>query len=86
MAKSAVVKARIEPALKQQGDQILQALGLNATTAITLFYTEMVRQRGLPLALKVPNDSTLAAFDEAQYPENLTTYATAEQALNDVWE
>lgn len=64
MAKSAVVKARMEPKLKEQGEEILSTLGLNPTTAITLFYTQIVRQRGLPLELKIPNEETVAALGE----------------------
>ena len=45
MTKSAVVQARIEPGLKKEADAILAAIGMNATTAITLFYTQMVPSR-----------------------------------------
>lgn len=68
MTKSAVVQARIEPGLKKEADAILAAIGLNPTTAITLFYTQLVRQRGLPLELKAPNDETLDAIDELRDP------------------
>lgn len=66
MTKSAIVQARIKPELKKEADAILSAIGMNATTAITLFYTQVVRQRGLPLELKVPNDETLETMNEAR--------------------
>ncbi len=68
MSKTVTVQARIEPKLKKQADKIMATLGINATTAITMFYTQMVRQRGLPLDLKLPNDETLAAMRELQDP------------------
>lgn len=82
MTKSAVVQARIEPGLKKEADAILAAIGMNATTAITLFYTQMVRHRGFPLELKIPNDETLEAMREVRDPEfrkNASRYASAEE-------
>jgi DNA-damage-inducible protein J len=68
MSKSAVVQARMEPELKAEADAVLAALGINATTAITLFYTQVVRHRGIPLELKVPNDAVVAAMRELKDP------------------
>ena len=37
MSKSAMVRARLEPSLKDHAETIFHRLGLNATQAITLF-------------------------------------------------
>jgi DNA-damage-inducible protein J len=68
MSKSVTVQARMEPELKQQADIVLAALGINATTAITLFYTQMVRHRGIPLELKIPNEQVVDALHELKDP------------------
>jgi DNA-damage-inducible protein J len=86
MSKSSVVKARIEPKLKVEGEAILKSLGLNTTTAITIFFTQLVNSRSFPLELKVPNDETIAAFEEAKNPENLTSYKNVKEAFADVWD
>jgi DNA-damage-inducible protein J len=86
MSKSSVVKARIEPELKVEGEAILKSLGLNTTTAITIFFTQLVNSRSFPLELKVPNDETIAAFEEAKNPENLTSYKNVKEAFADVWD
>ena len=81
MTKSAIVQARMEPQLKEDADAILAQLGLNATTAITMFYTQVVQQRGMPLELKVPNEETLEAMREVRDPEfrkNAPRYDNAE--------
>jgi DNA-damage-inducible protein J len=54
MVKSAMIRARVEPALKEAAESILGELGLNSTQAITLFYREVVRRRGLPFELRLP--------------------------------
>jgi len=87
MTKSAIVQARMEPNLKQEADAILATIGLNATTAITLFYTQIVNQHGLPLDLKVPNSGLQKAMCEARDPEfrkNTKTYNSAKELFDDI--
>ncbi len=86
MAKSSVVKARMEPKLKEQGEAVLHALGLNTTTAITLFFTQLVQRRSFPLELKVANAETVASFDEAKTSDNATAYSSVNEALEAVWD
>lgn len=54
MAKSANLYARIEPDLKEQAESILAALGIPASNAITMFYRQIILQKGLPFDVKLP--------------------------------
>ena len=54
MAKTANMYARIEPDLKSQAEAILSALGISASNAITMFYKQIVLQKGLPFEVKLP--------------------------------
>lgn len=54
MAKSANLYARIEPEVKEQAEEILSALGIPASSAITMFYKQIILQKGLPFAVKLP--------------------------------
>ena len=54
MVKSANLYARIEPDLKEQAEGILSALGIPASNAITMFYKQIVLQKGLPFEVKLP--------------------------------
>ena len=54
MAKSANLYARIEPEVKEQAEAILSALGIPASSAITMFYKQIILQRGLPFEVKLP--------------------------------
>ena len=56
MAKSANLYARIEPDLKEQAETILAALGIPASNAITMFYKQIVLQKGLPFDVKLPSN------------------------------
>lgn len=54
MAKTANLYARIEPEVKEQAEGILEALGISASNAITMFYKQIIMQRGLPFEVKLP--------------------------------
>lgn len=56
MAKSANLYARIEPELKEQAEAILTSLGISASNAITMFYKQIVLQKGLPFEVRLPSE------------------------------
>lgn len=55
MAKSANLYARIEPEVKEQAEAILNALGISASNAITMFYKQIILRNGLPFEVKLPD-------------------------------
>lgn len=71
MSKTATIRARIEPSLKEHVEEIFKKLGLNTTEAINLFYKQVVLNNGLPFELKIPNKTTLQTFKDTDAGENL---------------
>jgi len=63
MSKSATVRARLEPELKQHAETILRRLGLNPTQAITIFYKQVELRNGLPFDVAVPTGTTTRTFE-----------------------
>ena len=59
MAKSANLYARIEPSVKEQAESILEALGIPASNAITMFYKQIILHRGMPFEVKLPPSQVL---------------------------
>ena len=53
-AKSANLYARIEPDVKEQAESILSVLGIPASSAINMFYKQIILNRGLPFEVKIP--------------------------------
>ena len=78
MPKSASIHARIRPELKEEAEAILKELGLNATQAITLLYEQIRLTRGLPLVLRVPNETTRQTLDDTDAGQNLVYCRDAE--------
>ena len=53
MAKTANLCTRIDPQLKEQAEYILNSLGLPPSSAITMFYKQVVLQQGLPFDVQL---------------------------------
>jgi DNA-damage-inducible protein J len=64
---SALVKTRIEPGLKAEAEATLQTLGLDLSTGIRVFLTQVVLRGGLPfeVSLASPNSTTLKAIADS---------------------
>jgi len=72
MAKTATVRTRVEPRLKEEAEEVLEELGLNPTAAITLYYEQIVKRHGIPFEVSLPNPTTLAAMREAEIGRGVT--------------
>lgn len=70
-AKSEFIRARIEPQLKHDAEEILEQLGLNQTEAIRIFYKQIVINKGLPFEVKIPNNTTKKAIYEVEHNKNI---------------
>ncbi|MCM1086532.1 MAG: type II toxin-antitoxin system RelB/DinJ family antitoxin [Muribaculaceae bacterium] len=53
-AKTANLYARIEPDVKEQAESILSTLGIPVSSAINMFYKQIILNRGLPFDVKIP--------------------------------
>jgi DNA-damage-inducible protein J len=78
MSKTAMIRARVDPILKEEVEMILEAIGLSTTQAITLFYQQVRLSRGLPFDLRVPNTITLQTFTDTDAGENLVRCQNAD--------
>lgn len=78
MAKTEMVRARIEPDLKKEVESIFSELGLNSTTAINLFYRQVKLYKGLPFNLQIPNETTSQTFKDTDAGKNIIQCKGAE--------
>ena len=79
MAKTEMIRARVEPDLKREAEGLFSALGLSATDAITLFYRQVTLHQGLPFDIRIPNATTIEAMKQARDGIGLTEYASMEE-------
>jgi len=79
MSKSGYIRARVEPELKEDVEGLLATIGLSPSQAITLFYTQIKLNRGLPFAVKLPNETTIKALEESETTAGLPRYKSSKE-------
>ena len=83
MAKTETIRARVDPDVKRDAEEVFSALGLSAAEAITLFYKQVALCQGLPFAVKVPNAETREAIRQAQTGEGLIHWRSVDDLMAD---
>tara|TARA_B100000315_G_scaffold155242_1_gene143747 strand:- start:357 stop:740 length:384 start_codon:yes stop_codon:yes gene_type:complete len=83
MAKTEMIRARVEPDLKHDAETVFSKLGLSPTEAITLFYKQVTLQHGLPFEVRIPNTETLEAMRQAREKDGLTKYDGVDDLMAD---
>ena len=66
MSKTAFVRARIEPELKEDVEKVFEKLGVTTTQVITMLYKQIKRSHRIPLDMSVPNAQTARAIKAAR--------------------
>ena len=84
MPKTAIISARVDPQLKHSAEKVFKELGLTTTQAITLFYKQVELERGLPFAVRVPNDVTAKALEQARAQQGLESFNTLDDLFKDL--
>ena len=78
---------RIDADLKKQAELIFEELGLNMSSALTVFLRQAVRSHGIPfdLRLDVPNEETLAAISDVNLNRNMSkSFHSVEELMEDL--
>jgi len=64
VAKTGFIRARIDPRLKRDAEAVLRTLGVDTTSAVTMFLKQVSLRRGIPFDIHIPNKVTRNAFNE----------------------
>ena len=84
------INVRVDAHLKQSAEALFADLGLNMSTAITMFLKSAVNHDGIPFEVKriSPNAETkaaLAEYDQMKlHPENYKRYDSFDDLMNEV--
>jgi len=57
---------RIDSRVKEQATKILNDLGMKASTAISLFFRQIILHGGIPFDIKLLNKATIQAIEELE--------------------
>ncbi len=83
------ITIRMEEELKKQAEELFSDLGLNMTTAFTMFAKQAVREQKIPFILsRTPNQETLEAIKEIEEmkknPENYKGYTNVDEMMKEL--
>ena len=76
MANTSALYVRIDTEVKEKAESILTQLGISPTSAIRMFYSQIVRENGLPLSLQLSSSSPTVTDDTC--PEEIDAEPTKE--------
>ncbi|MFI3115024.1 MAG: type II toxin-antitoxin system RelB/DinJ family antitoxin [Clostridia bacterium] len=80
----------LDPNLKKSAQELFSDLGLDLSTAVTLFLSQAVREQKIPFEIKrnIPNNNTIMAMNEfnemKNNPQNYPRYSSFKDAMKDV--
>ena len=74
MEKLKTINTRIGAEDKENFEKLVSALGMSTSEAIRLFIRQSVLEQRIPFMIRIPNEQTLKAFNEAEDMDSLDTY------------
>lgn len=84
------INIRIDGEIKKKAEQVFSKLGMTPTTAITLFYNQVIRTKSIPFELHadIPNEETIEAIKEIddmeKHPEKGKTFNSVDELMEDL--
>jgi DNA-damage-inducible protein J len=79
MSRTATVRARIQPELKTEVEELFDRLGVTTSEAITMFFSQVRIRKGLPFAVEIPNEITRRTFESTDRGEELHAYRNLDE-------
>ena len=83
MSKTAIIRARVEPGLKSEVEDILLQLGLTTSEAIHLLCRQIQLQRGLPFDVRLPNALTARTLRASKAGKGVKAFANKRELYAD---
>jgi len=80
--KDSIVTARIDSNLKKEAENILKKIGLNSSTAIGLFYSNVVINKGLPFRLRLDTVPSLSDAEQKNIEKILKKRTKADRKIS----
>jgi DNA-damage-inducible protein J len=66
MAATKMIHVRVDDDIREEASAVLGSLGLSVSDAVRVFLHRVAVTHSFPLELKVPNEATQAAIEEAR--------------------
>lgn len=83
----ATLSIRVDSQLKKEFDYFCQDMGMNMTTALSVFMRQAVRENRIPFEIKgdIPNAETVKAIEETEKGTGLSkSYSSVDKMMADL--
>ena len=90
MATKVATNLSLDPDLKKEASVLFSDLGMDLSTAVSVFLKQAVRVQGFPFVItrETPNADTIAALNEyylmKEHPEDYKDYSNFKDLMNEV--
>ncbi len=82
---SSTITVRVEDELKKEANDVFREVGMDMSTAITIYLKQVVRSNGIPfpVSAEMPNALTLKAIQEAEKGE-MVSFSSIDALMEDL--
>lgn len=89
MANKVSTNISLDPEIKRKAIELFQSVGLDLSTAISLFLSQSIREGKIPFEIKlVPNKETIDAIKETEYmelhPDESESFDSVDELMEDL--
>jgi len=84
MAKTAIIQTRVEPAVKQNAQKILNALNISMSEAISIYLAQIALHKGIPFEIKIPNLVTEKTLKHSENGKELHKVSNVDELFQEV--
>jgi len=87
MNKSTSITIRIDPDTKKQAETILSSMGMDMTTAITIYLCQVINDSAIPFRphIDMPNYNTIKAIENVKNNANMSkSFETVSELMADL--
>ncbi|HWU65319.1 MAG TPA: type II toxin-antitoxin system RelB/DinJ family antitoxin [Ensifer sp.] len=85
-AHTKMIHVRVDDDLREEASAVLESFGMSMSDAVRIFLHRVAATQSFPLELKVPNEETKAALEEARAMRRAgkARFATPDELFDDL--
>lgn len=85
-AHTKMIHVRVDDELREEASAVLESFGMSMSDAVRIFLHRVATTQSFPLELKVPNEETKAALEEARAMRRAgkARFATPDELFDDL--
>ena len=84
MAKTAIIQTRVDPAVKQNAQKILNALNISMSEAISMYLAQIALHKGIPFEIKIPNSVTEKTLKDSENGKGLHEVSSVDELFQEL--